>query len=131
MLALTGTALAQAAAGAAGAAGVAGAVGTQPGPPQWIKLCSPDPNTKKIYIKETSGKVTDAATGEEVAASFANLGSVRLYVRNVSVVSGFSRTVILNASRQRWIAVVLTWLRRESLVSAFAKATADHAEALA
>ena len=37
VLALTGTALAQAAAGAAGAAGVAGAVGTQPGPPQWIK----------------------------------------------------------------------------------------------
>jgi len=47
VLALTGTALAQAAAaGAAGAAAAAGAPG-QPGAPQWIKLCSPDATTKK------------------------------------------------------------------------------------
>jgi len=37
-----------------------------------------DPATKKVYIKATDGKVTDAATGEAVAASFANLGNVRL-----------------------------------------------------
>jgi invasion protein IalB len=46
VLALTGTALAQAAsAGAAGAAGAAAA--PQAGAPQWIKLCSPDATTKK------------------------------------------------------------------------------------
>ena len=37
-----------------------------------------DPASKKVYIKERDGKVTDAASGEGVAASFANLGSVRL-----------------------------------------------------
>jgi len=37
-----------------------------------------DPATKKIYIKERDGKVADAATGEAVASSFANLGNVRL-----------------------------------------------------
>jgi urea transport system permease protein len=37
-----------------------------------------DPATKKVYIKDRDGKVTDAATGETVAASFANLGNVRL-----------------------------------------------------
>jgi urea transport system permease protein len=37
-----------------------------------------DPATKKVYIKGTDGKVTDAATGEAVASSFANLGNVRL-----------------------------------------------------
>jgi urea transport system permease protein len=37
-----------------------------------------DPATRKVYIKATDGKVTDAVTGEAVAASFANLGNVRL-----------------------------------------------------
>jgi urea transport system permease protein len=37
-----------------------------------------DPATKKVYIKERDGKVSDAATGETVASSFANLGNVRL-----------------------------------------------------
>lgn len=37
-----------------------------------------DPATKKVYIKERDGKVSDAATGEAVASSFANLGNVRL-----------------------------------------------------
>jgi urea transport system permease protein len=37
-----------------------------------------DPDSKKIYIKEDNGKVVDAATGQEAAASFANLGNVRL-----------------------------------------------------
>jgi urea transport system permease protein len=37
-----------------------------------------DPATRKVYIKGTDGKVTDAATGETVASSFANLGNVRL-----------------------------------------------------
>jgi invasion protein IalB len=47
VLALAGTALAQAAApGAAGAAGAAGGAAQQ-GAPQWIKLCSPDATTKK------------------------------------------------------------------------------------
>lgn len=37
-----------------------------------------DPATKKVYVKAADGKVTDAATGETVASSFANLGNVRL-----------------------------------------------------
>jgi urea transport system permease protein len=37
-----------------------------------------DPATRKVYIKERDGKVTDAATGDAVASSFANLGNVRL-----------------------------------------------------
>ena len=37
-----------------------------------------DPATKKVYVTERDGKVTDAATGEAVASSFANLGNVRL-----------------------------------------------------
>jgi urea transport system permease protein len=37
-----------------------------------------DPATRKVYIKDADGKVTDAVTGQAVASSFANLGNVRL-----------------------------------------------------
>ncbi|WP_374991430.1 urea ABC transporter permease subunit UrtB [Bradyrhizobium sp. LHD-71] len=61
-----------------------------------------DPATKKVYIKENDGKVSDAVTGQAVAPSFANLGNVRLNNRlRRSVEAAIGGLTLLSADPAR------------------------------
>lgn len=75
-----------------------------------------DPATKKVYIKDSDGKVTDAVTGAAVASSFANLGNVRLNNRLRRAVAAAIGSLTLQSPdpERRWHAAQSVFKSRDT-----------------